>query len=101
MNYYQRLKNLREDLDIDQKEIAELLQTTQQQISKYENGKQELPFRRAIILARFYNVSLDYISGLTDIPTTISGKPYQITKRNTDNISVNTTGNGNTINIKK
>lgn len=101
MKYYQRLRDIREDLEIEQKEIAELLQTTQQQISKYETGKQELPFRRAIILARFYNVSLDYLAGLIDTPRTINGKPLQIIKRNSDNISIRNTGNGNTINIKK
>ena len=101
MKYHQRLRDIREDLDLEQKDIAELLQTTQQQISKYETGKHERPFSRVITLARYYNVSLDYIAGLTDMPTTINGKPLQIIKRNSDNISIRNTGNGNTINIKK
>ena len=67
MNYYQRLKDVRTDRDIDQKKIAELLQTTQQQISKYENGKQMMGIDKYIKLARFYNISLDYLTGLIDI----------------------------------
>ena len=49
-----------------QLEIAELLYTTQQQISKYENERQESPGRHIITLARYYNVSTDYLLGLTD-----------------------------------
>lgn len=49
-----------------QLEIAELLYTTQQQISKYENDIQEIPCRHIITLARYYNVSTDYLLGLTD-----------------------------------
>lgn len=49
-----------------QLEIAELLYTTQQQISKYENDVQEIPCRHIITLARYYNVSTDYLLGLTD-----------------------------------
>ena len=101
MKYHQRLRDIREDLDLEQKDIAELLQTTQQQISKYETGKHEIPFSRVITLARYYNVSLDYIAGITDMPATINGKPLQIIKRNSDNINISTNGNGNTINIKK
>ena len=68
MNYYQRLKDIRTDRDIDQKEIAELLQTTQQQISKYENGKQMMGIDKYRKLAQFYNISLDYLTGLIDVP---------------------------------
>ena len=49
-----------------QLEIAELLCTTQQQISKYENDIQEIPCRHIITLARYYNVSADYLLGLTE-----------------------------------
>ena len=49
-----------------QLEIAELLYTTQQQISKYENDIQEIPCRHIITLAQYYNVSTDYLLGLTD-----------------------------------
>ncbi len=51
-----------------QAEIAELLYTTQQQVSKYENDIQEIPCRHIITLARYYNVSTDYLLGLTDDP---------------------------------
>lgn len=66
--YYQRLKDLREDRDkvIKQEEIAVLLGTTQQTYSLWERGEREIPFHHAITLAKFYNVSLDYIAGLTN-----------------------------------
>lgn len=60
-----RIKDLREDSEKTQKEIAILLKTTQQQYSKYENEIQEIPIRHIITLAKYYNVSLDYICGLT------------------------------------
>ena len=60
-----RLKEARKG-KASQLEIAELLLTTQQQISKYENDIQEIPCRHIITLARFYNVSADYLLGLTD-----------------------------------
>lgn len=68
MNHYQRLKDIREDHDVDQKEIAALLKTTQQQISKYETGKQMMGIDKYIALAKHYNVSLDYLTGLVDVP---------------------------------
>ena len=66
--YYQRLKDLREDGNrvIKQEEIATLLKTTQQTYSLWERGEREIPFHHAITLAKFYNVSLDYIAGLTN-----------------------------------
>ena len=60
--------NIREDRDLTQSDIAEVLNTTYQYYSTYEAGKRELPFSRAIELAKFYNVSLDYIAGLIDTP---------------------------------
>ena len=63
---YQRLKDLREDADLKQSDIAELLQTTQQQYSKYERGIQEIPARHLITLAKFYNTSVDYLLGVTN-----------------------------------
>lgn len=58
------LRELREDRDLHQKEIAELLQTTQQYYSQYENGKRKLPIDHLFTLCKFYNVSADYILGL-------------------------------------
>lgn len=66
MAYYQRLRDLREDMDKTQTEIAEYLGTTTQYYGKYELGYSEIPFERAIMLAKYYNVSLDYIAGLTN-----------------------------------
>ncbi|MBQ3589306.1 MAG: helix-turn-helix transcriptional regulator [Clostridia bacterium] len=71
MGYNKKLRDLREDNDLTQKEVADVLHTTYQYYSTYESGKRELPFSRAIELAKFYNVSLDYIAGLTDTPNKI------------------------------
>lgn len=66
MYYYKRLRDLREDNDLTQREIAELLKTTQQVYSEYENGIREIPLYKMIILARYYNVSMDYLTDLID-----------------------------------
>lgn len=63
---YPRLKDLREDLDKNQTEISEVIQTTQSYYAQYENGKRQIPFDRVIELAEFYGVSLDYIAGRTN-----------------------------------
>lgn len=65
MALYQRIKDLREDADKTQSEIAEYLGTTAQYYGKYEKGEREIPFSRAIQLAKYYGVSLDYLAGLT------------------------------------
>ena len=66
MNYYEKLKELREDREpkTNQKEIAELLGTTQQYYSEYENGNRKLPIEHLFTLCKFYGVSADYILGL-------------------------------------
>lgn len=66
--FYQRLKDLREDNELTQKEVAQMLNTTQPQYARYETGERELPMHHFIKLAKHYNVSLDYLAGLTDIP---------------------------------
>lgn len=66
MYNYQRIKNLREDNDLTQEELATLLKTTQQQYSKYELGIQEIPVHHLITLADFYKVSTDYILNRTN-----------------------------------
>lgn len=66
MKYDERLKTLREERNIKQQVIADILQTSQSYYAQYENGKRQIPFDRAIILAEFYNVSLDYIAGFTN-----------------------------------
>lgn len=66
MHYYQRIRDLREDADLKQKEVAEVLSVSIQQYSLYERGDREIPFHHVITLAKFYNVSIDYIAGLTN-----------------------------------
>ena len=68
MAYYPRLRDLREDFDKTQKQVAEILFITQQQYSLYEKGYREIPSSALITLAKFYNVSVDYILGLTNNP---------------------------------
>ena len=68
MYFYQRLRDMREDQDKSQNEIAIILGTVRQQYAKYESGQQELPMHHFITLAKYYNVSLDYLAGLTDSP---------------------------------
>ena len=65
---YERLRELREysSKQIKQKDIADLLGTTQQTYSLWELGVREIPFHHVITLAKFYNVSIDYIAGLTN-----------------------------------
>ena len=62
-----RIKDLREDNDITQREIAEYLHIKQNTYSQYENGHRQLPLEYLIALARFYKTSVDYILGLTDV----------------------------------
>lgn len=64
--YYKRIRELREDNDILQKDVAKLLNTTQQHYSRIENGSTEITADRIIALAKFYNVTSDYILGLSD-----------------------------------
>ena len=64
--YLKRLKELREDSDIKQLAIANLLNITRQQYSLYETGKRTIPVNYLKILANFYNTSSDYILEITD-----------------------------------
>ena len=66
MYHYQRLKDLREDRDLTQSDIAPILNTTREQYSRWERGAQEIPFHHVITLAKFYSCSLDYIAGFTN-----------------------------------
>ena len=74
MEFSQRLKDLREDRDLSQGDVAKILGTSQSYYAQYENGKRELPFSRAIMLAKFYNVSLDYIAGIISTPQRLDRK---------------------------
>ncbi len=64
--YIDRMRELREDRDLKQSDIAKLLKTAQQTYSRYEQGVNELPVRHVIALCRFYNVTADYFLGLSD-----------------------------------
>ena len=66
--YNEILKDLREDKDLKQEDIAKVLNMKQQQYSNYEVGKRALPIEHLITLCKFYNVSADYILGLPDLP---------------------------------
>jgi len=68
MDKYPRIRDLREDKDLTQKEIAEILHMHKNTYIRYESGEREVPFNIAILLAKFYNVSLDYIAGLINKP---------------------------------
>lgn len=61
--YYQRLRDLREDHDLTQKEIAAVLGIDQRVYSTYETGKREIPVHHLIKLADYYNVTTDYLLG--------------------------------------
>ena len=66
--YYKRLKDIRESYDISQDVIAKLLNTTRQQIGRWENGVQKMGIDKYIKLAQYYNISIDYLVGLIDTP---------------------------------
>ena len=67
----ERLKEIRNDKDLKQEDIAKLLKITQVQYSRYETGTRVIPIYHLEKLAEFYNTSIDYILGLTD-----ERKPY-------------------------
>lgn len=66
MKKYQRIRDLREDEDLKQWQVAEILKTNQTQYQRYESGEREIPAHMMIELAKYYNVSLDYIAGITN-----------------------------------
>lgn len=66
---YQRIKDLREDADMSQRQIAELLNCSQQTYSNYETGARTIPPEVLIALAKFHKTSVDYLLGLTDHKT--------------------------------
>ena len=68
MYFYQRLRDLREDTDMTQNDIATILGISRQHYALYEKGERELPMHHFITLAKHYNVSLDYLAGIIDTP---------------------------------
>lgn len=71
------IKGLREDNDLKQKDVAQVLNINQQYYSKYETGEYEIPTRHIITLSKFYKVSCDYILGLIDYQSPLGGESYQ------------------------
>lgn len=69
MAHYTRLKDLREDKDLTQNQLVEILGMHKTTYTNYEQGYREIPFSLVIRLAKLYNVTIDYIAGLTDEPT--------------------------------
>lgn len=66
MNYIKRIRDLREDSDKTQTEIATILGTSQTMYARYERGANELPIHHLLTLAKYYNVSTDYLLGLSE-----------------------------------
>lgn len=73
MKYVVLIRNLREDADKTQQEIADFLGTSQTMYARYERGANEMPIHHLIKLAQYYNVSLDYLCGLSTVK-----RPYPI-----------------------
>lgn len=73
---YERIRSLREDKDLTQKQIGKLLNMSQTGYNQYEIGKNDIPTRVLIELSEFYNTSVDYLLGLTD-----EQKPYPKKKK--------------------
>ncbi len=63
---YKRIRDLREDKDLNQTEVAKILEMSQTGYSKYETGENDIPTAVLIKLARFYDTSIDYLLGETD-----------------------------------
>ena len=75
-----RLQELRKKRKISQIRLAIDLDMNQNSISRYETGERELPMHHFRTLAKYYNVSLDYLAGLTNTPKTLDGSPYTVKK---------------------
>ena len=76
-----RIKDLREDHDLDQKEICKILGISQQYYSRYERLEIEMPIRHYITLAKYYNVSIDYLAGIIDEPKPLTTTNKELTAK--------------------
>ncbi len=74
MRYNDRIREIREDHSLTQQKIADILHIGQRTYADYESGKTRIPIDSLLILAKFYNVSMDYISGASDQPSTFPKK---------------------------
>lgn len=77
MDYITRIRNLREDSDKTQQEIADYLGTSQTMYARYERGANEMPVRHLIKLAKYYHVTMDYLCGLSDIKNPYKNLPVK------------------------
>lgn len=68
MKYNERIRSIREDHFLTQQKIADLLNIGQRTYADYESGKTRIPIDNLLILAKFYDVSMDYITGASDLP---------------------------------
>lgn len=84
---YTRIRSLREDHDLTQKKIASILNMSQTGYSKYETGENDIPTRILINLSLYYNTSVDYLLGITDVQ-----KPYTRVK-SLKNMDIHEDGN--------
>ncbi|MBQ4132024.1 MAG: helix-turn-helix transcriptional regulator [Clostridia bacterium] len=66
MDYIDRIRALREDNDMTQQAMADILETSQTMYARYERGANEMPIRHLITICKFFKVSADYILGFTD-----------------------------------
>ena len=84
MSKYLQLKNLREDHDLTQKQLADHLYMQLTQYRRYETGERELPLDLAISIAKFYDVSVDYIAGISDkirqTDSSLTREEYELVK---------------------
>lgn len=69
MHYYERIRAIREDRDLTQQKVADLLFVGQRTYADYESGKIRIPVERLLELARYYDLSMDYISGASNKKT--------------------------------
>ena len=69
MKYNERIREIREDNSLTQQKVADLLHIGQRTYSDYESGKTRIPIDNILILAKFYNVSMDYITGASNVKT--------------------------------
>ena len=69
MQYYPRIRDLREDRDLTQTQLVQILKMHKTTYTNYEQGKREPPLEFIVKLAKFYDVTIDYISGLTNTPS--------------------------------
>lgn len=74
MKYNERIREIREDHSLTQQKIADLLHIGQRTYADYESGKTRIPVDSLLVLARYYNVSVDYISGASNVKTKYPAK---------------------------